>query len=125
MTTPVFEFVKSYVLAPNGTGNQFLRTVAPVTSPSYQVPIPVGVNTVQITVSCASHVVVAFYQGGESLGRPSRLQIPAGDGTRTAVSDLPVSEEGAYLQLTAPRVQAGEEGQPVCGVKIFPAPPTT
>lgn len=128
MTTPnldvTFEnFMLSYVLSPTSTGFQFARTVQPALKTPHEIPIPVGVNTVQVVYHGASSVTVELRQPGKENLKPSRLQIPAGKETRTMVAEVPVSEKGAVLTFTIANAYASEVGQPVMGVKIFPVPP--
>ena len=128
MTTPdldvTFEnFMLSYVLSPTTTGFQFARAMQPALKTPHEIPIPVGVNTVQVVYHGASSVTVDLRQPGKENFKPSRLQIPAGAETRTVVAEVPVSETGAVLTFTIVKALESEVGQPVLGVKIFPVPP--
>lgn len=128
MTTPnldvTFEnFMLSYVLSAQTTGFQFARAVQPALKTPHEIPIPVGVNTVQVVYHGASSVTVELRQPGKENLKPSRLQIPAGKETRTMVAEVPVSEKGAVLTFTIANAYSSEVGQPVMGVKIFPVPP--
>ena len=125
MTTPLDNFVLSYVLAPLAEGFQFARSIAPTIPSSHEIPLPVGVNTVQVVYSGASSVVVNVRHPGKDSVRPSRLQFEAGEGTRMAVSEVPVSESGAVMTFTMMNARADEVRVPVLGVKIFPAPPAS
>lgn len=123
MTTPGF-LIQSYVLTAGSSGFQFARAVTPkAEGKSYEIPIPVGVNTVQVVYSGASGVAVALSQPKKETLRPSRLQIPDGEGTRMVLSEVPVSEPGSMLTFTIRNALASEVGQPILGVKIIPAPP--
>jgi len=128
MTTPnldvTFEnFMLSYVLSPKAPGFQFAKSLKPTLKKAHEVPIPVGVNTVQVVYHGASAVSVALIQPGKENFKPSRLQIPAGAETRTVAAEVPVSEKGAVLTFTIANARTSEVGQPVMGVKIFPVPP--
>lgn len=127
MTTPNVipdNFIQSYVLAASSSGFQFARAVTPkAEGKSHEIPVPVGVNTVQVVYSGATGVVVSLTQPKKETLRPSRLQIPDGEGTRMVLSEVPVSEPGSMLIFTIRNALASEVGQPILGVKIFPAPP--
>lgn len=118
--------VRSYVLSGLTEGFQFARVVVgKVSGKSWEVPIPVGVNTVQVVYSGASSVVTQLAQPDAETLRPSRLQIPSGSDTRMAVAEVPVSKPGSSLSFTIAKVSADEIRQPLLGVKIIPAPPAS
>lgn len=127
MTSPAVVWedpIRSYVLSGLTEGFQFARiVVGKVSGNNWEVPIPVGVNTVQVVYSGASSVVTQLGQPGAESLRPSRLQIPAGGETRLAVAEVPVSKPGSHLSFTIRSVSVDEIGQPLLGVKIIPAPP--
>lgn len=128
MTTPnldvTFEnFMLSYVLSPQAPGFQFAKSLKPTLKTAHEIPIPVGVNTVQVVYHGASSVNVELRQPGKESFKPSRLQIPAGSETRTVVAEIPVSENKAVMTFTITNAWTSEVGQPVMGVKIFPVPP--
>lgn len=116
--------VLSYVLSGLSEGFQFARVVrGKYAGKNWEIPIPVGVNTVQVVYSGTSSVITQLGQPGAETLRPSRLQIPSGSETRMVVSEVPVSKPGSTLSFTIGKVSADEVGQPLLGVKIIPAPP--
>lgn len=118
--------IRSYVLSGLTEGFQFARVVAgTVPGKNWEVPIPVGVNTVQVVYSGASSVTTQLGQPGADTLRPSRLQIPEGSETRMVVAEVPVSKPGSHLSFTINKVSADEVRQPLLGVKIIPVPPAT
>lgn len=118
--------IRSYVLSGLTEGFQFARVVAgKVPGKSWEVPIPVGVNTVQVVYSGASSLITQLGQPDAETLRPSRLQIPAGSETRTAVAEVPVSKPGSTLSFTIAEVYADEVRQPLLGVKIITVPPAS
>lgn len=124
MTTPVDTFIYSYVLSPDGTGTKIAKIQQPSKlAGSQRIPIPPGVNTVSVTtLSPARLLVDLMIPGGEYIRQP-RLEITAGAGQRTAVTDVPVHRVGCELQVTLIGADPKDVNQPVIGVKVFPAPP--
>lgn len=118
--------IRSYVLSGLTEGFQFARImVGKYSGKNWEVPIPVGVNTVQVVYSGASSVTTQLGQPDAEPLRPSRLQIPSGSETRMVVAEVPVSKPGSHLSFTIAKVYAEEIRQPLLGVKIIPAPPAS
>ena len=126
MTSPIVwdSFIQSYVMGANASGFQFARSLVPKLAPKpWEIPLPVGVNTVQVSYSGSSSVTTDVRIPGQENMKPSRLQFEAGEGTRTAISEVPVPAPGTVLTFTCMNVLQREVGLPLLGVKIIPAPP--
>lgn len=126
MTSPIVweSFIQSYVMGATSPGFQFAKSLAPALSKNpWEIPLPVGVNTVQVSYSGSSSVTTDVRIPGKERVQPSRLQFKAGTGTRTAISEVPVSKPGTVITFTCMNVLQQEVGLPLLGVKIIPAPP--
>ena len=127
MTTPnvVWEFpIQSYVLGATSAGFQFAKAQVPeIPVKPWEIPLPVGVNTVQVVYSGESAVTTDVRVPGREHVKPSRLQLPAGVGTRLVVTEIPVSDPKTVITFTLANVLQREVGQPILGVKIITAPP--
>ena len=125
MTTPNTEwldFFQAYSLSPLAAGFQFAHAQGSKLAKSNEIPLPIGVNTVQVTYTGGSSVVTDVrFTDGKKL-RPAVLQFEAGAGTRIGIVDVPVPTAGTTLTFTMQNAPASDVGLPIFGVKIMTVP---
>lgn len=125
MTTPNTEwtdFIQAYSLSPLSAGFQFAHAQGSKLTRTNEIPLPIGVNTVQVTYTGGSSVItdVRFTDGTKL--RPAVLQFEAGAGTRIGIVDVPVPTAGTTLTFTMQNVPASDVGLPIFGVKVMTVP---
>ncbi|MCQ4615968.1 hypothetical protein KBX29_03780 [Corynebacterium sp. CCUG 18816] len=125
MTTPNTEwtdFIQAYSLSPLSAGFQFAHAQGSKLTRTNEIPLPIGVSTVQVTYSGESSVITDVrFTNGKKL-RPAVLQFEAGQGTRMGVVDIPVPIAGTNLTFTLQNAPASDVGLPIFGVKVMTVP---